>query len=193
MQTPRITPEQAHQIGDALAEQGRVMATLDDWRAILFVAFLFIVALIATVVVLLRANRLERSDMAKERERMWAVADKFGAAAGQLTGELQVQQALNARVEAALGRCEELLKHLDQSRGKRGPDDMRFMEAVMKLLWGTDTKCSSQHARAQGAEMVADAERKVDALQQVLNERPARDLDEALYQMTRGERSKTDA
>lgn len=120
MQTPSpsISPEQAQRIGDALAENGRVLATLDDWRAILFVSVLLIVALISTVVLLLRANRLERRDMAAERERMWAVADKFGQAASQLTGELQVQQALNARVESALGRCEELWS--DRPHGTRG-------------------------------------------------------------------------
>lgn len=61
---------------------------------------------------------------------------------------------------------------------------MRFMEAVVKLLWGTDTKCASQEARAEGDRMLADAERKVDKLQQTLDESPARDLDEAIYQMT---------
>lgn len=116
--TNQITPETARQIGDALAEQGRVLATLDDWRAILFVAVLLIVALIVTVIVLLRANRQERRDISSERERMWGVADKFGSAAAQLTGELQVQQALNARVESALGRCEDMLEE-NRPRGKR--------------------------------------------------------------------------
>lgn len=114
-----ISPEAARQIGDALAENGRVLATLDDWRAILFVAVLLIVSLIATVVVLLRANRQERREISAERERMWGVADKFGDAAAKLTGELQVQQALNARVESALGRCEDMLEQADTRRGRR--------------------------------------------------------------------------
>jgi hypothetical protein len=118
-----VTPEQARAIGDALAEQGRTLATLNDWRAILFVAFLVIIALVVllvvAVVVLLRANRLERADMASERERAWGVADKFGDAAGKLTGELQVQQALNARVESALGRVEDLLEVMGHKSGKR--------------------------------------------------------------------------
>ena len=120
---PQITPEQARAIGDALAEQGRTLATLNDWRAILFVALLIMVLLvagmIAVIVVLLRANRQERKDMTSERERMWSVADRFGSAAGQLTSELQVQQALNARVETALGRVEELQRETDQRRGRR--------------------------------------------------------------------------
>lgn len=118
MQAPhQITPEQARQIGDALAENGRVLATLDDWRAILFVAILIIVALIVTIVVLLRANRTERKDMAAERERVWQVADKFGDAAGKLTAEIQVTQALDARVETALGAVEGLLKKLTERDG----------------------------------------------------------------------------
>jgi hypothetical protein len=122
--TTPVSPEQARAIGDALAEQGRTLATLNDWRAILFVAFLLVlvlgVALLAIVVVLLRANRTERNDMTRERERMWGVADKFGDAAGKLTGELQVQQALNARVETALGKCEELLQAIERRRGRTG-------------------------------------------------------------------------
>lgn len=125
MQAPApLSPEQARAIGDALAEQGRTLATLNDWRAILFIAFLFMVLVAAlavtVIVVLLRANRQERRDIGAERERMWSVADKFGSAAGQLTSELQVQQALNARVETALGRCEELLQQILTARGKRG-------------------------------------------------------------------------
>jgi hypothetical protein len=115
---PQLSPEQVQRLGDALAEQGRVLATLDDWRAILFVALLVIVALIITIVAVLRANRLERRDMASERERAWTVADKFGNAAGELSSELRVQQSLSARVESALGRCEELLDQLDPPRDK---------------------------------------------------------------------------
>jgi hypothetical protein len=122
--SPTITPEEAKAIGDAIAEQGRTLATLNDWRAILFIAFLFMLILavvaIAVIVVLLRANRQERHEMSVERERMWAVAKEFGSAAGQLTVELQVQQALNARVETSLGRVEELLEKLEPSRGTRG-------------------------------------------------------------------------
>jgi hypothetical protein len=117
-----ITPDQARAIGDALAEQGRTLATLNDWRAILFVAFLIMVVLtvlmVVIIIVLLQANRQERRDMVSERERMWGVADKFGDAAGKLTGELQVLQVLNARVESALGRCDDLLQE-NQRRGKR--------------------------------------------------------------------------
>lgn len=52
----------------------------------------------------------------------------------------------------------------------------------MKLAWGTDAKCQQQ--RAEGDRMLDEAERKVDTLQQVLDERPPKTLDEALYQLT---------
>ena len=125
VQTPasQITPEQAEALGRALAEQGRVLATLNDWRAMVFALVIITVlvsfVLVAVIVVLLRANRQERRDMAEQQERAWGVADKFGDAAGKLTGELQVQQVLNARVESALGRCEAFLQELDQRRGRR--------------------------------------------------------------------------
>lgn len=116
---PTITPETARRVADALAENGRVLATLDDWRAILFVFVVVLLIMVAVVITLLRANRAERRDMAAERERMWGVADKFGDAAGKLTSELQVQQVLNARVETALGRCEDLLQQPRRPHGKR--------------------------------------------------------------------------
>jgi hypothetical protein len=119
MSTPVITPEQQSRAIDAIAENGRVLATLDDWRAIAFVLVIVMLVLVAIIVVLLRATRQERKDMSEERSRMWAVADKFGAAADKLTVELQVQAALSARVESALGRCEEI--HNAATRATRPP------------------------------------------------------------------------
>lgn len=101
-------------IGQPEIVDGHVLATLNDWRAILYSAIGLVVALIGIIVALLRANRQERRDISAERVRMWAVADKFGSAASQLTGELQVQQALNARVESALTRVEDLQKRHDR-------------------------------------------------------------------------------
>lgn len=107
-----IDPAATDQIGKAgaaIAENGRVLATLDDWRAMGFIIVILFIVLVGIIVALLRANRQERTDMVAERERIWTVADKFGTAASQLTGELQVTQSLNARVEGALGRTEALL------------------------------------------------------------------------------------
>lgn len=66
--------------------------------------------------------------------------------------------------------------------------DMRIWEAVMKSLWGTDTKCARDDEREKGSRMVAEAEAKVNALNQTLDERPPQNLDETLYEMTHSER-----
>lgn len=57
----------------------------------------------------------------------------------------------------------------------------------MKSLWGTDTRCRSEHA--EGEKMLADAEAKVDRLKEVLDDSPARNLDEALVQVSHLHRS----
>lgn len=83
--------------------------------------FLMVVIIIGAGIiigVLLRSTRNERrdmiaerekmrTDMAEERERMWAVADKFGSAAdkiaeqtSKLVTELEVLRAVSSRVEA---------------------------------------------------------------------------------------------
>lgn len=102
--------------GSSLAEQGRVLATLDDWRAITFVLIIVIVILSLERFFAARGMRAERVEMSKERQTMWAVSDKFGTASEKLGeasakvgAELQVTANLNARVESALGRVESLL------------------------------------------------------------------------------------
>ena len=119
MQTPPpITPEQVRQIGDAMAENGRVLATLDDWRAIGFLGAFVIIFLGLIIWLLLRANRLERKEIADERARMWTVAEKTSEAANKLTSQVLVSQVLSARIESALGRVERILDDQDQKRGK---------------------------------------------------------------------------
>jgi FtsZ-interacting cell division protein ZipA len=96
---------------------GKVMATLDDVRLILYVAIVLIVVLVLKdfwTAAGMRADRKEmraeretlRAEAAKEREKMWEVADKFGEAAekigeqtDKLVIELQVLRAISARVE----------------------------------------------------------------------------------------------
>lgn len=56
----------------------------------------------------------------------------------------------------------------------------------MRGWFGTDASCDRE--RAEGERMVADAEAKVEGLQRVLDERPARNLDEAMYDITRRRR-----
>ena len=101
-----MTPDQAKGIGQAVAENGRVLATLDDWRAMGFVIVILFMVLVFIIVVLLRSTRQERKDMSDERSRMWSVADKFGVAADKLAVGMQVQAALFARLESALDRNE---------------------------------------------------------------------------------------
>ena len=120
--TPGPTPAQLEQIARGLAENGRVLATLDDWRAIMFgVAIFLIIVLISLLFVifmLLRSNRQERQEMTARLDRALLVSDKFGEAAATLAAELQVGQALNARVETALGACERWLEQTNARKGR---------------------------------------------------------------------------
>jgi hypothetical protein len=61
--------------------------------------------------------------------------------------------------------------------------DVGIFEAVVKAIWGTDTRCKQE--RAEGERLVADAETKIAQLQRTLDEAPPRNLDEAVYEMTR--------
>lgn len=79
---------------------GEVLATLNDWRAIVFV-MMFLIAF------MLIERAFASFQMRKERERMWLVADKFGQAAESMVGtvnelktELAVLRAVSARVES---------------------------------------------------------------------------------------------
>lgn len=89
---------------------GRVMATLDDFRLLQYVLIVVIIGLGLLVAWLFggigRERRETNATMAAERERMWSVADKFGAAADKigeqtdkLVVELRVLRALSSRVE----------------------------------------------------------------------------------------------
>jgi hypothetical protein len=122
-QGPQVNPSQLEAIARGMAENGRVLATLDDWRAIMFgIAGLFIVVLailVAIIMALFRANRQERQEMSARLDRALLVSDKFGEAAKLLHADYQVQQSQSARIEGALGKCEDLLSSIDRAR--RGP------------------------------------------------------------------------
>lgn len=102
-----------------VAEIGRVSAQLSDWQTITF----FLMAIIA-MLILERAwaaysFRKEREAMAHERERMWAVSEKFGEAADklgerthQVVTELEVNRALNARTEQVMAGLESRVAEL---------------------------------------------------------------------------------
>lgn len=66
--------------------------------------------------------------------------------------------------------------------------DVGIFEAVVKALWGTDAACKQQEQRREGERMIAEAEAAVADLQRVLDDRPPRNLDEAVYGITRGRR-----
>jgi len=90
--------------GRALAENGRVLATLDDWRAIVFVLVGVIVVLVLKDVWDRAHMRRERKDMSDERQRMWTLAQSFGEASGKLAAQMDVMSALAARVEMVIGQ-----------------------------------------------------------------------------------------
>ena len=83
-----------------VVETGKVMARLQDFQLILYVFVLIFVVLVG--------ERIWAGwSMRREREKMWEVADKFGAAAeklgeqtNKLVVELQVLRALASRVES---------------------------------------------------------------------------------------------
>jgi hypothetical protein len=68
----------------------------------------------------------------------------------------------------------------------REVDDLRWMEALMKSIWGTDTRCEQPAERAAADAMLDRAERRVERLQAHLDQ-PHRNLDEALRDMTRSD------
>lgn len=107
---------------------GRVLATLDDWRALMYIMVITLVLFAALIISLVRAllrrsgeMQEERKAMAAERERMWGVSEKFGDAADKLGGEtnkvvteLQVQRALSSRFESLVSRMEARLSQRDK-------------------------------------------------------------------------------
>lgn len=111
--SPVVTPD--------IHKAGETLATLNDWRAIVFILAFAFVVLIAERFVAAWGMRQERKElraerealqkeMSLEREKMWKVADKFGDAADKV-GEgldkvaiqLEVLRALAARVESNTG------------------------------------------------------------------------------------------
>lgn len=114
MTTSNMTQSQA----EGVIRAGEVMATLNDWRAILFIMLFVMISLIGIIFYLVTSNRLERKAMvderkviaeqaAEERRRIDIVADKFTAAAaklgenfGRVSEELAVLRAVTSRVES---------------------------------------------------------------------------------------------
>lgn len=119
-----------------IADIGRAAAQLSDWQTMAF----FLMALLIMAVIergwsgysarverqaLAETLRKEREDMAAERGRMWGVSEKFGDAASKLGGEvnnvvteLQVQRALNARLEGFVADLEKHVSTLERHVGR---------------------------------------------------------------------------
>jgi hypothetical protein len=83
-----------------VAEYGRVLATLDDWRAIAFV--LVIIIFFSFVERLWASYRFSR-----EREKMWDIAQTMGTNAEKITDalsklviEIQVLRGVSSRIES---------------------------------------------------------------------------------------------
>jgi len=68
-----------------------------------------------------------------------------------------------------------------------GKGEMDIMGAVMKAIFGTDTRCRIVERKATD-EMMASVERKVANLDKALGDRPSNNLDEALRQTSGSDR-----
>jgi len=68
-----------------------------------------------------------------------------------------------------------------------GEADMNIMEQVMKAVFGTDARCREAE-RKEADELLARVERKVARLNDELNGRQARNIDEALRQTSGSDR-----
>ncbi len=62
--------------------------------------------------------------------------------------------------------------------------DVGIMRAVMRSIFGTDARCREVERR-EADEVLARVEQKMATLQVALRERPARNVDEALQQISR--------
>lgn len=107
MQTPSVP-----QAPDVIAA-GKVLATLDDWRAVMFMFAFIIIFLLIFTIWREWAMQSERKLMAAERKEMRELAGSFAASAGlvantlgELTTKIAVLSALTARAEAAISTAD---------------------------------------------------------------------------------------
>lgn len=63
-------------------------------------------------------------------------------------------------------------------------NDMGIARDIMRAVFGTNTKCRLREERIKTDKMLAEAERKVERLDAALDSRPARNLDEAIEQVS---------
>lgn len=91
------SPAATKEIAGQLAENGRVLATLDDWRAIVFV-------LVGVIIVLVMFIIWDRFSNNKREERLARAIDKVGDAMDLMTVEIRVLRAVSSRVESNVVR-----------------------------------------------------------------------------------------
>lgn len=84
-------------------ESGRVLATLDDWRAIIFVLLIIIVLQMIERWGAARSIRQERAEIAELVKSLGPSTDKVAEALFALKTEMVVLRALTSRVESNLG------------------------------------------------------------------------------------------
>lgn len=101
MQIPQQAPD--------VIEAGRVMATLDDWRAIMFIILFVFVFIVVTLLAFIvwRENAMQ-----KERVALRELAKSFSDSAadvakslGDLSTKIAVLAALTARAEATIDKA----------------------------------------------------------------------------------------
>lgn len=90
-------------------EAGRTLATLDDWRAMMFIMLFIVVFLILFTVWREWAMQSERKAMVAERAAMRELAQSFADSAGhvatslaELSTKIAVLSALTARAETVI-------------------------------------------------------------------------------------------
>lgn len=94
-------------------EAGRVLATLDDWRAIMFVLiFLLVIDRIASA----WQRTLDRREGRDSRRESLAATERLASAIDRMTSQEatreQASMLHNARVESMLARIEPMLRSL---------------------------------------------------------------------------------
>lgn len=96
-----------------VVEAGKILATLDDWRAVMFMFAFIIIFLLFFTIWREWAMQSERKLMATERKEMRELASSFASSAGMvansladLTTKIAVLAALTARAEVAISTAD---------------------------------------------------------------------------------------
>lgn len=85
---------------EGVVEVGRVMATLDDWRTMMFIMVICLFGQTGIIMWLLRSMSLERRAMWSAAQSFGTNAEKVADALGSLKTEIVVLRATASRVES---------------------------------------------------------------------------------------------